>query len=95
MQCWHYFSYTYFWFGYLVGVTCSRSQEVKASCVLYIICSQFITFKQVMLISAYCAWFVALLVSPYAVLLRTCPYFQFELRCLCNVGSENGDHVIS
>ena len=27
MQWWHYFSYTYFQFGYLVGVTCSRSQE--------------------------------------------------------------------
>ena len=28
IQCWHYFSYTYFWFGYLIGVTCSRSQEL-------------------------------------------------------------------
>ena len=28
MHCWHYFSYTYFWFGYLAGVTCSRSQEL-------------------------------------------------------------------
>ena len=45
-----------------------------ASCVLYIICFQFITFEQVTLYSAYCAWFVALLASPYAVLLRTCPY---------------------
>ena len=26
MQWWYYFSYTYFWFGYLVGVTCFRSQ---------------------------------------------------------------------
>ena len=64
-----------------------------ASCVIYIICSQFITFEQVTLCSAYCAWFVALLASPYAVLLRTCPYLflaqfdslvyiriQFELR---------------
>ena len=32
MQCWHYFFYTYYWFGYLVRVTC----------VLYIIYSQFI-----------------------------------------------------
>ena len=64
-----------------------------SSCVLYIICSQFITFEQVTLCSAYCAWFVTLLASPYAVLLRTCPYLflaqfdslvyiriQFELR---------------
>ena len=52
-----------------------------ASCVLYIICSQFITFEQVTLCSSYCAWFVALLASPYAVLLRTCPYLflpQFD-----------------
>ena len=64
-----------------------------ASCVLYTICSQFITFEQVALCSAYCAWFVALLASLYPVLLRTCPYLflpefdssvyirnQFELR---------------
>ena len=64
-----------------------------ASCVPYIISSQFITFEQVTLCSAYCGWFVALLGSPYAVLLPTCPYLllaqfnnsvyiriQFELR---------------
>ena len=28
MQCWSYFSYKYFWFGYLVGVTCSRLQDL-------------------------------------------------------------------
>ena len=28
MQWWYYFSYTYFWFEYLVGVTCSRLQEL-------------------------------------------------------------------
>ena len=44
------------------------------SCVLYIICSQFLTFEQVMLYSAYCAWFVALLASPYAILLCTSTY---------------------
>ena len=52
-----------------------------ASCVLYIICSQFITFEQVTFYSAYCAWFVALFASLYAVLLRTCPYLllvQFD-----------------
>ena len=42
-----------------------------ASCVLYIICSQF---EQVTHCFAYCAWFVALLASPYAVLSLTCPY---------------------
>ena len=64
-----------------------------ASCVLYIIWSQFITFEQVTPFSDYCAWLFALLVSPYVVLLRTCPYLflaqfdslayiriQFELR---------------
>ena len=52
-----------------------------ASCVLCIICSQFITFEQVTLCSTYCAWFAALLASTYAVLLRTCPYLflaQFD-----------------
>ena len=67
-----------------------------ASCVLYIIYSHFIiTFEQETLCSAYCACFVALLVSPYAALLRTWPYLfsaqfdssvyiriQFELRWL-------------
>ena len=66
---------------------------IDASCVLYIICSQFITFEQITLYSAYCAWFVALMAPPYAVLLRARPYlflaqfdssvyirFQFELR---------------
>ena len=47
-----------------------------ASCVLYIICSQFITSEQATPCSAYCDWFVALLASPYAVLLRTCPYLS-------------------
>ena len=79
-----------------------------ASCVLYIICSQFITYEQVTLCSAYCAWFVALLASPYVVLLGTCPYCywlnlivqfisEFSLSCadLCKVSTEDGDHVIS
>ena len=48
--------------------------ETDSSCVLCIICSQFVTFEQVMLCSAYCPWFVALSASPYAVLLRTFPY---------------------
>ena len=65
----------------------------NASCVLYIICSQFITFEHVTLCSANCTWFVALLASPYAALLCTCSYLfvaqfdssayiriQFELR---------------
>ena len=73
-----------------------------ASCVLYIIYSQFI------ICSAYCAWFVTLLAPPYAALLRTCPYcFQlnlivqftskFSLSCtdLCKVSTEDSDHVIS
>ena len=45
-----------------------------ASCVLYIICSQFINFEQVTLYSVYCAWFVALLTLPYSDLPRTCLY---------------------
>ena len=77
-----------------------------ASCVLYIICSQFITFEQVTLYSVYCAWFV-LLASPY-VLLRTCLYLflaylivqfklEFSLSCtdLCKVSPEDSDYTIS
>ena len=55
--------------------------ETDASCVPYINRFQFITFEQVTLCSAYYAWCVALLTSPYAVLLRTCPYLflaQFD-----------------
>ena len=80
-----------------------------ASCVLYIICSQLITFEHVMLYSAYCAWFVVLLASPYAVLLRICRYLfldqfdssfyikVFNLSCtdLCKASAEDGDQIIS
>ena len=51
--------------------------RTDASCVLYVICSQFIAFEQVTVCSAYYVRFVALFVNgwlPYAVLLRTCPY---------------------
>ena len=69
-----------------------------ASCGLYIICSQFITFGHVALSSAYCAWFVALLTSPYAVLLRTCCYLflaQFKSSVYIRFSTEDSDHVIS
>ena len=52
-----------------------------ATSVLYIIYSQLTTFEQVTLWSAYCTWFFALLVSLYAVLLRTWSYLflaQFD-----------------
>ena len=58
----------------------SQVTGADTSCVLYIICSQFIAFEQVTF-SAYCASFFALFTSPYAVLLRTCPYLflaQFD-----------------
>ena len=82
MQCWNYFSYMY-WLLVWIFSWCDLFQVTGtgASCVLYIICSQFITFEQATLYSSYCAWFVALLVSPYAVLLCTCPYLflaQFD-----------------
>ena len=79
-----------------------------ASCVLYIICSQFITFEQVTLYSAYCAWFLHcwhhLLLFCFALPL-VCFWLnltiqftsEFSLSCtdLCKVSTENGDHVIS
>ena len=72
---------------FLVWIFCLSWRELfqvsgtDSSCVLYIICSYFITFEQVTLYYAYCAWFVALLASPDAVLLRTCPFLllaQFD-----------------
>ena len=59
-----------------------------------------------MLYSAYCTWFVPLLASPYAVLLRTCPYlflaqfeFEFEFSLswtdLLKASTEDSDHAIS
>ena len=36
MQCWHYFSYTYFWFGHLVGVTCSSSVLLRIHPYLFL-----------------------------------------------------------
>ena len=75
MQCWHYFSYVFLvWIFSLRDLFQVTGTDV--SCVLYVICSQFITFEQVTLFSAYCAWFVALLASPYTVLLRTFPYLS-------------------
>ena len=62
-----------------------------ASYVIYIIYSQFIC-------SAYCAWFVALLTSPSAVLLGTCPYLflaQFKSSIYIRTSTEDSDHVIS
>ena len=52
-----------------------------ASCFLYIICSQFITFEQVTVCFTYGTWFIALLASLYVISLCTCPYFflvQFD-----------------
>ena len=79
-----------------------------ASCVLYIICSQHITFEEVKLYCSYCAWFVALLASPYAALLHTCTYlfwlnlivqftseFSLSHTDLCKVSTEVSDLVIS
>ena len=80
IQCWHYFSYLFLvWMFSLRDLFQVTGTEVN--CVLYEICSQCITFEQVTLFSAYCAWFVALLASPYTVLLRTFPYLflaQFD-----------------
>ena len=69
-----------------------------ASCILYIICSQFITFEHVKLCSAYWAWLVALLTSPYAILLNLILQLtsEFSLSCsdLFKVSTEDSDHVI-
>ena len=45
-----------------------------ASCVLNITCFSSQPLSKSRSISAYCAWFIALLASPYAVLFRTCLY---------------------
>ena len=82
---WHAILTLFLLFVFLVWIFSWRDlfqvTGTDSSCVLYIICSQFITFEQVMLCSAYCTWFVALLASPYAVLLHTCTYLflaQFD-----------------
>ena len=48
MQCWQYFSYMDFWFGYLVDMTCSRLQELTLV-VFFRNLFQFITAEQVTL----------------------------------------------
>ena len=48
--------------------------RTDASCAIYIICSQFMTFEQVPLYPDYCAWLIAFLISPSAFLPCTCPY---------------------
>ena len=47
-----------------------------ASCVVNIVSSQLITFEQVTLCFASCAWFVALLASPF------CFAFRFVFRSI-------------
>ena len=42
------------------------------SCVLYIICFQFIPLNKSCSIVSDCTWFIALLASPYALLFPTC-----------------------
>ena len=82
---WHAMLALLLWYVFLVWMFSWRDlfqvTGTDANCVLYISCSQFITFDQVMLCSAYYAWLLELLASPYAVLLRTCPYLflaQFD-----------------
>ena len=100
MQCWHYLSHTKFWFGYLNWCDLFQVTGTEASCVLYIICSQFINFKQVSLCSAYCVWFFALLAfSLICFWLNLIVQFtsEFSLSCadLCKVSTEESDYVIS
>ena len=109
---WHAMLTLFFLYVFLVWIFSWRDlvqiTATEASCVLYIICSQYITFEQVTLCSTYCVWFFALLASPYAVLLRTCPYlfwlnlivqftseFSLSWADLCKVSTEDSDHVIS
>ena len=88
---WHAMLTLFFLYVFLVWIFSWRDlvqiTATEASCVLYIICSQYITFEQVTLCSTYCVWFFALLASPYAVLLRTCPYL-FWLNLIVQFTSE-------
>ena len=43
-----------------------------ASCVLYIICFQFINLRKLRFILSYYTWFIALLASHYAVFFPLC-----------------------
>ena len=69
---WHAMLALFLSYVYLVWIFSSHDllqvTGTDTSCVLYKICSQFIAFEQVTLCSA---WFVALLASPYVVLLCT------------------------
>ena len=82
---WHVMLALFLLYAFLVWIFSWRDlfqvTGTDPTCVLYIICFQFITFEVVTLCSAYCAWFVALLSSLYAVLLRACPFLflpQFD-----------------
>ena len=44
------------------------------SCVLHIICFQFINLSKSRFLLSFCTWFIALLASPYAVLFPTFLY---------------------
>ena len=76
---WHAMLALLLWHLFLVWIFSWRDLFQVTGTV--IICSQFITCDQITLCSAYYAWFLVLLASPYAVLLRTCPYLflaQFD-----------------
>ena len=74
---WHVMLTLFLFYVFLVWIFSWRGlfqvTGTDASCVLCIICSQFITFEQFALFSAYCAWFIALFASSYTALLCSCP----------------------
>ena len=77
-----------------------------ASCVLYIICSQFITFEQVTFCPAPGLFHCWHQLMPFCFALALICFWlnlivqftsEFSLSCadLCKVSTEDGDHVIS
>ena len=92
MQCYHYSSNVYFWFGYLVGVTCSSSQELTNTHSVLPIASSMLHFQHQLIplcfaLAHICFWL------NWIVQFKS----KFSLSCavLRKVSTEDGDHVIS
>ena len=103
MQCWHYFSYTYFWFGYLASVTCSRSQDL--TCFLCIICSPLSKSRSILPIAPgllhswhhlmlFC-FAVALICFWINLIVQFSSEFSLSCIDLCKVSTEDSYHIIS
>ena len=109
MQCWYYFSHTY-WILVWTLSWCDLFQVTgtDASCVLYIICSQFISLSKSSSVLSivpgllHCwhhlvpfCFALALICFWLNLIVQFTPEFSMSCNDLCKVSTEDSEHVIS